>query len=254
MIGPMTNPEKPNRMIPPSIERKMSRGCISTSLPMRMGRSRLSTVLITKTPTARIKTPSQMWPVRSIRDPAGAQMMEQPTHGDDGRQDHQEPPYQRPLDIGRDKDEPPEYSLDAADDQRHLQGGARRHDEAFIKETLPPHPQVAEPHRHPEKFLPVADEEKEGVEHDGHLYDQADGVLRQLLQVDEDVVRDSPDDLRRLFDQEGPVDTEQIGEGIVGESIDDVPEVAIDVLRIRLQGFIELEGFPEDDRPDDKSR
>ena len=173
---------------------------------------------------------------------------------DDGHQDHQKPPDQRPLNVRHQKDDPPQHPLDAADDQRYLQRRARRHDEPFVEQLLPPHPQRKNLHRHPEEPVPVADEEKERVEHDCEFDQQAEGVLRQIRQVDEDVFRDPLHHFGGLRNQHLLVDVEQLGDGIAGDRVDQVLEIPVHVLRVGAQGCVGPDGFVEDERSDDPRR
>ena len=80
-IGPITNPETPKRIIPPSVENKIRRGCICVSFPTSGGRRTLSILLIIIAPISKIARPAPILPKAIIIIPAGNQTMNEPTAG-----------------------------------------------------------------------------------------------------------------------------------------------------------------------------
>ena len=80
MIGPITNPDMPNIIIPPTVEKNTTRGCIWISLPTKTGLRKLSTKPTIKAPM-RIVAPCHTFPKTNITTPAGIRMTPGPTAG-----------------------------------------------------------------------------------------------------------------------------------------------------------------------------
>lgn len=81
IIGPIINPDMPNKNIPPKVENKIIIGCISVPLPTSTGLSKLSIKLMTNVPTINIIMPCKILPVANITSAAGNQIIKEPNAG-----------------------------------------------------------------------------------------------------------------------------------------------------------------------------